>query len=75
MAISYKKVRNDRQWKASTGLSEQQFLTLVEIFGESYEQLFGVSMTNCQNNSTHESTLKTYEVRWSAKFGQQLKKI
>ena len=61
MAINYKEVRNDRQWKASTGLSEEQFFTLVKMFGEAYERLFGVSMTDRQSNSTNESTFKTYE--------------
>jgi hypothetical protein len=61
MAINYKEVRNDRQWKASTGLSEEQFFTLVKMFGEAYERLFGVSMTDRQSNSTSESTFKTYE--------------
>lgn len=60
MAISYKEIRNDRQWKASTGLSEHQFFTLVEMFGEAYEQLFGESISDRQNNSTNESTFKTY---------------
>jgi hypothetical protein len=61
MAISYKEVRNDRQWNASTGLSEKQFFTLVKKFGEAYEQLFGVSMAERQSNSTNERTFKTYE--------------
>ena len=61
MAINYRDVRNDRQWKASTGLSEEQFFKLVKMFGEAYERLFGVSMTDRQNNSTNESTFKTYE--------------
>jgi hypothetical protein len=61
MAISYKDVRNDRQWKASTGLSEQQFKSLVKLFEKAYEQLFGVSMLERQNNSTNENTFKTYE--------------
>jgi len=61
MPISYKDVRNDRQWKASTGLSEQQFKSLVKLFEKAYEQLFGVSMLERQNNSTNESTFKTYE--------------
>lgn len=61
MAINYKDVRNDRQWKASTGLSEEQFFTLVNLFGEGYERLFGISMTDRQSNSTNESTFKTYE--------------
>jgi len=61
MAISYKDIRNERQWKASTGLSEQQFFSLLKLFGESYEQLFGVSMLERQNNTTQESTFQTYE--------------
>lgn len=60
MAINYKEVRNDRQWKASTGLSEEQFHILVEMFGDSYERLFGVSITERQKGSTTESTFKTY---------------
>lgn len=61
MAISYKEVRNERQWKASTGLSEQKFFSLLKSFGEAYEQLFGVSMTERQSNSTAQSTFQTYE--------------
>ena len=61
MAISYKDVRNDRQWKASTGLSEQQFNTLVKAFGEAYEILFGESMVDRQSNSTAQSTFRSYE--------------
>lgn len=60
MAINYKDVRNDRQWKASTGLSEEQFFKLVKLFGQSYEMLFGVSMEERQNNSTASSTFRTY---------------
>lgn len=60
MAISYKEVRNDRQWKASTGLSEEQFSKLVKLFGQSYEMLFGVSMGERQKNSTASSTFRTY---------------
>lgn len=61
MAISYKDIRNERQWKASTGLSEQPFFALVKIFGEAYQHLFGVTMSERQNNTTNESTFKTYE--------------
>lgn len=61
MAISYKDIRNDRQWKAGTGLSEQQFLKLAKIYGETYEQIFGVTIIERQGNSTSESTFKTYE--------------
>lgn len=44
MAISYKEIRHERQWKASTGLTEEQFLQLAQLFGQAYEKLFGVSM-------------------------------
>jgi hypothetical protein len=40
MAINYQDVRNERQWKASTGLSKGQFLELVQEFGKAYESLF-----------------------------------
>ncbi|MCB0533489.1 MAG: hypothetical protein KDD14_14900 [Saprospiraceae bacterium] len=60
MAISYKDVRHERQWKASTGLSEEQFFKLVKLFGQAYEMLFGVSIAERQNNSTATSTFRTY---------------
>lgn len=61
MAITYQEVRNDRQWKASTGLSEEQFFRLVKLFGQAYESLFGESMEERQNNSSGLGTFKTYE--------------
>ena len=61
MAITYKEVRDDRQWKASTGLSQQQFFSLLEQFTQAYQSIFGVSMAERQSNSTNESTFKTYE--------------
>jgi hypothetical protein len=61
MAITYQEVRNERQWKASTGLSEEQFFRLVKLFGQAYESLFGESMEERQNNSSGASTFKAYE--------------
>ncbi len=61
MAIKYQDIRNERQWKASTGLNEKQFLSLAKMFGEAYEQLFGETINERQNNSTSEATFKTYE--------------
>lgn len=61
MPIKYQDIRNERQWKASTGLSAKQFSELAVEFGKSYESLFGVSMHERQSNSTSESTFKTYE--------------
>ncbi|HMN89112.1 MAG TPA: hypothetical protein PKD70_02535 [Saprospiraceae bacterium] len=61
MPIKYQDIRNERQWKASTGLSEKQFLELALEFAKAYENFFGVSMQERQSNSTSESTFKTYK--------------
>lgn len=60
MAISYEEIRTERQWKASTGLSKNQFFELVELFGKAYEEIFGESMPSRQENSTSSSTFKSY---------------
>jgi hypothetical protein len=56
MAITFNGVRNE----ASTGLSNEQFLSWVKLFGQAYELLFGESMEDRQNNSTGTSTFKRY---------------
>ncbi len=60
MAISYRDIRNERQWKSSTGLSENQFQRLAELFGQTYEDLFGQSLEARQNNSSTDSTFPSY---------------
>lgn len=61
MAITYREIRNDRQWKASTGLSEKQFHNLAKLFGEAYEDIFGKDMETRQGESSARSTFTTYE--------------
>ena len=61
MAISYKDIRNERQWRSSTGLREDQFIKLAELFKLAYEELFGESIKDRQNGSTSASTFQTYE--------------
>lgn len=61
MAIKYQDIRNERQWRASTGLTKDQFLKLAKLFGRSYEELFSESLETRQNNSSSNSTFKTYE--------------
>lgn len=41
MPISYQEIRTDRQWKAATGLSAEQFSKLLPLFKQTYESLFG----------------------------------
>lgn len=61
MALNYHDIRSKRQWKASTGLSEEQFFILSKKFGQAYEQIFGVQIDERQKNSTSEATFRTYE--------------
>ena len=44
MATSYKEIRNDRQWKAMTGLSQQEFTLLSAAFGIAYEKVNGIAL-------------------------------
>lgn len=61
MAISYKEIRSERQWKACTGLGKDQFLKLATLFGQQYEEIFDETMESRQGHSTSESRFTTYE--------------
>jgi hypothetical protein len=61
MAISYKDIRDDRQWRASTGLNKEQFFDLVKEFKITYEDFLGETLEERQSSSTNESKLRTYE--------------
>jgi len=61
MAISYKDIRNARQWRASTGLKKDQFLKLVGEFKITYEDLFGESIEERQSGTGNKSKLPSYE--------------
>ena len=37
MPISHKDIRSDRQWRAATGLSKEQFENLIPLFEQTYE--------------------------------------
>jgi hypothetical protein len=41
MKTSYKEIRNDRQWRATTGLSQDKFMSLAKLFKTEYQILFG----------------------------------
>ena len=60
MAISYKDIRTERQWKASTGLSETQFNKLVQFFEQAYIELFDETLEERQSGSPSDSTFKSY---------------
>src|SRR3954468_9682939 len=61
MAISYKDIRNERQWKAMTGLSQQEFTSLSSAFGTAYEQINGIALQQGAANLGREVVLSSYE--------------
>lgn len=61
MAVSYKDVRNERQWKASTGLSKEDFFSLCTAFEKAYEMLHGISLMKGAENLNQQLALTKYE--------------
>lgn len=61
MALSYKDVRNERQWKATTGLSREDFFSLSLAFAKAYEMLHEVSLRQGAENLKQEVALSSYE--------------
>jgi len=61
MSISYKKIRDNRQWRASTGLTEDQFKKLTTEFKITYEDFLGENICERGNNSSKESRFTSYE--------------
>jgi hypothetical protein len=61
MATHYKEIRNERQWKAMTGLSEQEFISLSTAFRMAYEKISGVTLQQGMANLGREVVLSSYE--------------
>jgi hypothetical protein len=60
MATSYKDIINGRQWKAMTGLSQQEFTSLSSAFGIAYEQINGIALQQGATNLGKEVVLSSY---------------
>jgi len=60
MGISYKEVRNDRQWKATTGINGVEFSCLTSAFGQAYENLHAISLEAGAKNLKQELALPSY---------------
>ena len=58
--LSYQHVCNDRQWRATSGLTKTQFDLLTDHFEESYEFIYGLSIKQLADNSDVELKLTTY---------------
>lgn len=61
MSFSYKELRNERQWKASTGLSQDDFFALCNSFAAAYEKMHGVSLQQAADNLKQEFALSSYQ--------------
>lgn len=61
MSISYKKIRDNRQWRSATGLTETQFKKLAAEFKITYEEFLGETILDRKNNSSIESRFNSYE--------------
>ena len=60
MALSYTTIRDDRTWRATTGLSKDNFHQLVDQFKATYEDVLGESIEVRQQGALHEATFSTY---------------
>lgn len=58
--LSYQQIRDDRQWKSSTGMSEKQFHQLAELFGQTYEFFEGVNLEETSQRLDTTLLLPTY---------------
>ena len=62
MALSYRDIRDARNWKATTGLSSAKFYELVGHFQKVYEDFLGESIEERHKNAKDEATFSTYAV-------------
>lgn len=61
MSLNYKAIKEDRQWRATIGLSQVKFEQLVDLFKRSYEHLNGGSLEQGAYNLKKTLILKSYE--------------
>lgn len=61
MPISHKEIRNDRQWRAATGLSEAQFNKLVQLFKKTYEDFHENTLDEQISMRTDDVKFQSYE--------------
>ncbi len=59
--LNYQNIRNERQWKSSTGLSENQFQQLSKYFGETCEFFHGVILSVKAERLDTDLLLKSYD--------------
>lgn len=61
MIGNFKTLKNTRQWKATTGLSQKQFELLAQSFAQSYIEIFGRPLQERQKDRPGQAHLRTPE--------------
>lgn len=61
MSISLNSIRTERQWRASTGLTKEQFYKLLNLFSSPYEEIFGESLDEDSSGQESDVKFNTYE--------------
>jgi hypothetical protein len=60
MAISYKDIRDERTWRATTGLGSDKFYKLVDKFKTTYEDFLGETIQQRHEGAKDNATFPTY---------------
>lgn len=60
MALSYRNIRDERTWRATTGLGSQKFFELAEHFKTTYEEFLGETIEKRHQGAKDEPTFATY---------------
>lgn len=61
MSFGHQSLKNERQWKATTGFKATQFYQLGTQFGKTFKSIYGLELSERQMNSSEETLFKTYE--------------
>lgn len=61
MPVHHKDIRNERQWRATIGLEENQFTDLLELLGITYEDFHGTTISEEIKGYANEAFFKTYK--------------
>lgn len=60
MPIRHEDIRTQRQWRAATGLTEEQFRDLHVRFAHAFEELFDATLAERQGDSSQAPVFTTY---------------
>lgn len=61
MKLSTANLRTDRQWRSATGLDQKRFLKLLTLLPAAYQQIYGQSIHQRQQQCPDQPALSTYE--------------